>query len=198
MLLQNTYDDTNSTDKTYTVNYTNTLISEFRNNFTSINNNLNQVVKVSSEQWKKGGVLTLEQNLLQKIKDTSAQIDNLALEISEDNDTMFDSIFSNMQNQINAAEASAEQATSVTLSFTVPLKSSGTGAWSTTSDNKTQVVLSIANKFTSDKQPMIICKDINNDDYGNIESISFDTNSITIIMSKENSKVINLFAFYPQ
>ena len=103
-----------------------------------------------------------------------------------------------MQNQINAAEASAEQATSVTLSFTVPLKSSGTGAWSTTSDNKTQVVLSIANKFTSDKQPMIICKDINNDDYGNIESISFDTNSITIIMSKENSKVINLFAFYPQ
>ena len=198
MLLQNTYDDTNSTDKTYTVNYTNTLISEFRNNFTSINNDLNQVVKVSSEQWKKGGVLTLEQNLLQKIKDTSAQIDNLALEISEDNDTMFDSIFSNMQNQINAAEASAEQATSVTLSFTVPLKSSGTGAWSTTSDSKTQVVLSIANKFTSDKQPMIICKDINNDDYGNIESISFDTNSITIIMSKENSKVINLFAFYPQ
>ena len=152
----------------------------------------------ASEQWKKGGVLTLEQNLLQKIKDTSAQIDNLALEISEDNDTMFDSIFSNMQNQINAAKASAEQATSVTLSFTVPLKSSGTGAWSTTSDSKTQVVLSIANKFTSDKQPMIICKDINNDDYGNIESISFDTNSITIIMSKENSKVINLFAFYPQ
>lgn len=198
MLLQNTYDDTNSTDKTYTVNYTNTLISEFRNNFTSINNDLNQVVKVSSEQWKKGGVLTLERNLLQKIKDASAQIDNLALEISEDNDTMFDSIFSNMQNQINAAEASAEQATSVTLSFTVPLKSSGTGAWSTTSDSKTQVVLSIANKFTSDKQPMIICKDINNDDYGNIESISFDTNSITIIMSKENSKVINLFAFYPQ
>lgn len=149
MLLQNTYDDTNSTDKTYTVNYTNTLISEFRNNFTSINNDLNQAV-------------------------------------------------SNMQNQINAAKASAEQATSVTLSFTVPLKSSGTGAWSTTSDSKTQVVLSIANKFTSDKQPMIICKDINNDDYGNIESISFDTNSITIIMSKENSKVINLFAFYPQ
>ena len=145
MLLQNTYDDTNSTDKTYTVNYTNTLISEFRNNFTSINNDL-----------------------------------------------------SNMQNQINAAEVSAEQATSVTLSFTVPLKSSGTGAWSTTSDNKTQVVLSIANKFTSDKQPMITCKDINNDDYGNIESISFDTNSITIIMSKENSKLINLFAFYPQ
>lgn len=145
MLLQNTYDDTNSTDKTYTVNYTNTLISEFRNNFTSINNDL-----------------------------------------------------SNMQNQINAAEASAEQATSVTLSFTVPLKSSGTGAWSTTSDGKTQVVLSIANKFTSDKQPMITCKDINNDDYGNIESISFDTNSITIIMSKENSKLINLFAFYPQ
>ena len=135
MLLQNTYDDTNSTDKTYTVNYTNTLISEFRNNFTSINNDLNQVV---------------------------------------------------------------EQATSITLSFTVPLKSSGTGAWSTTSDNKTQVVLSIANKFTSDKQPMITCKDINNDDYENIESISFDTNSITIIMSKENSKVINLFAFYPQ
>lgn len=198
MLLQNTYDDTNSTDKTYTVNYTNTLISEFRNNFTSINNDLNQVVKVSSEQWKKGGVFTLEQNLLQKIKDASAQIDNLALEISEDNDTMFDSIFSNMQNQINAAETSAEQATSVTLSFTVPLKSSGTGAWSTTSDSKTQVVLSIANKFTSDKQPMIICKDINNDDYRNIESISFDTNSITIIMSKENSKVINLFAFYPQ
>lgn len=198
MLLQNTYDDTNSTDKTYTVNYTNTLISEFRNNFTSINNDLNQVVKVSSEQWKKGGILTLERNLLQKIKDTSAQIDNLALEISEDSDTMFDSIFSNMQNQINAAEASAEQATSVTLSFTIPLKSSGTGAWSTTSDSKTQVVLSIANKFTSDKQPMITCKDINNDDYGNIESISFDTNSITIIMSKENSKIINLFAFYPQ
>lgn len=144
-LLQNTYDDTNSTDKTYTVNYTNTLISEFRNNFTSINNDL-----------------------------------------------------SNMQNQINAAEASVEQATSVTLSFTVPLKSSGTGAWSITSDSKTQVVLSIANKFTSDKQPMITCKDINNDDYGNIESISFDTNSITIIMSKENSKLINLFAFYPQ
>ena len=125
MLLQNTYDDTGSTDKTYTVNYTNTLASEFRNNFTSINNDLNQVVKVSSEQWKKGGILKLEQNLLQKIKDTSAQIDNLALEISEDNDTMFDSIFSNMQNQINAAEASAEQATSVTLSFTIPLKSSG-------------------------------------------------------------------------
>ena len=198
MLLQNTYDDTNSTDKTYTVNYTNTLISEFRNNFTSINNDLNQVVKVSSEQWKKGGILTLERNLLQKIKDTSAQIDNLALEISEDSDTMFDSIFSNIQNQINAAEASAEQATSVTLSFTIPLKSSGTGAWSTTSDSKTQVVLSIANKFTSDKQPMITCKDINNDDYGNIESISFDTNSITIVMSKENSKEINLFAFYPQ
>ena len=173
-------------------------IPEFRNNFTSINNDLNQVVKVSSEQWKKGGILTLERNLLQKIKDTSAQIDNLALEISEDSDTMFDSIFSNMQNQINAAEASAEQATSVTLSFTIPLKSSGTGAWSTTSNNKTQVVLSIANKFTSDKQPMITCKDINNDDYGNIESISFDTNSITIIMSKENSKIINLFAFYPQ
>lgn len=197
-LLQNTYDDTSSTDKTYTVNYTNTLISEFRNNFTSINNDLNQVVKVSSEQWEKGGILSLERNLLQKIKDTSAQIDNLALEISEDNDTMFDNIFSNMQNQINAAEASAEQATSVTLSFTVPLKSSGTGAWSTTSDGKTQVVLSVANKFTSDKQPMITCKDINNDDYGNIESISFDTNSITIIMSKENSKIINLFAFYPQ
>lgn len=198
ILLQNTYDDTNSTDKTYTVNYTNTLISEFRNNFTSINNDLNQVVKVSSEQWEKGGILNLERNLLQKIKDTSAQIDDLALEISEDNDTMFDNIFSNMQNQINAAEALAEQATSVTLSFTIPLKSSGTGAWSTTSDSKTQVVLSVANKFTSDKQPMITCKDINNDDYGNIESISFDTNSITVVMSKENTKEINLFAFYPQ
>lgn len=197
-LLQNTYDDTSSTNKTYTVNYTNTLISEFRNNFTSINNDLNQVVKVSSEQWEKGGILTLERNLLQKIKDTSAQIDDLALEINEDNDTMFDNIFSNMQNQINAAEASAEQATSVTLSFTVPLKSSGTGAWSTISDSKTQVILSIVNNFTSDKQPMITCKDINNDDYGNIESISFDTNSITIIMSKENTKEINLFAFYPQ
>ena len=197
-LLQNTYDDTSSTDKTYTVNYTNTLISEFRNNFTSINNDLNQVVKVSSEQWEKGGILSLERNLLQKIKDTSAQIDDLTLEISEDNDTMFDNIFSNMQNQINAAEASAEQATSVTLSFTIPLKSSGTGAWSTTSDSKIQVVLSIANSFTSDKQPMITCKDINNDDYKNIESISFNTNSITIVMSKENSKIINLFAFYPQ
>lgn len=198
MLLQNTYDDTNSTDKTYTVNYTNTLISEFRNNFTSINNDLNQVVKVSSEQWEQGGILKLERNLLQKVKDTSAQIDDLALEISEDNDTMFDNIFSNMQNQINAAKTSAEQATSVTLNFTVPLKSSGIGTWSTTSDGKTQVVLSVANNFTSDKQPMVTCKDINNDDYGNIESISFDTNSITVVMSKENTKEINLFAFYPQ
>lgn len=197
-LLQNTYDDTSSTDKTYTVNYTNTIISEFRNNFTSINNDLNQVVKVSSEQWEQGGILKLERNLLQKIKDTSAQIDDLALEISEDKDTMFDNIFSNMQNQINAAKTSAEQATSVTLSFTVPLKSSGTGTWSTTSDGKTQVVLSVANNFTSDKQPMVTCKDINNDDYGNIESISFDTNSITVVMSKENTKEINLFAFYPQ
>jgi len=89
-------------------------------------------------------------------------------------------------------------ATTIKTNFTIPLKSSGTGTWSTTSDNKVQVVLSVANNFTSDKQPMVVCKDKDNEDYSNIESISFDTNTITVVMSKENSKAINLFTFYPQ
>ena len=84
------------------------------------------------------------------------------------------------------------------MNFTIPLKSSGTGTW-TTVEGKTRVVLNIEHGFTdANKQPMVVCKDSEDEPYQKIEEITFDTGNISIIMSEENKVAINLFAFYPQ
>lgn len=96
------------------------------------------------------------------------------------------------------AQTTAEAATTIALNFTIPLKSSGIGTW-TTVESKTRVVLDIEHGFTdANKQPMIVCKDSDDEPYQKIEEITFDTGSISIIMSEENKVAINLFAFYPQ
>ena len=121
------------------------------------------------------------------------------------NKTEIDGKETTLQENINAvetkvtkAQTTADAATTIALNFTIPLKSSGVGTW-TTVESKTRVVLDIEHGFTNaNKQPMIVCKDSDDEPYQKIEEITFDTGSISIIMSEENKVAINLFAFYPQ
>lgn len=195
----------------------------------------NNVVTINESINNKGGQFS-KIDIGQTI-DSTTQID---FQVTKDDDTLFDEVFSNMQQQISEFSQSIEnfksavidiehggtgattvegaranlgiyskeeldtqiqdvvdKSASPTLNFTIPLQSSGTGTWATV-DNKIQVVLSIANNFTANKEPIIILKKGNQEDYNNIESISFDSESIVILLKAENSQEIQLFAFYPQ
>ncbi len=113
-------------------------------------------------------------------------------------ETALQESISNVEDKAVRAQTAAESATTIALNFTIPLKSSGTGTW-TTVEGKTRVVLNIEHGFTdANKQPMVVCKDSEDEPYQKIEEITFDTGNISIIMSEENKVAINLFAFYPQ
>lgn len=108
-----------------------------------------------------------------------------------------------LTNYCNELNVKASAATSKWDFITIPLKSSSSNAtWSTTSDNKVQVVFKNSGTKLSaiddTDQPIVICTDKNNEEYSIIESISFDVNYTTIIMTKENTKKINLFVLIPR
>lgn len=143
--------------------------------------------------------------------DIGKNIDNnskIDFQINTDDDSLFDEVFSDMQKQMSDSQQSIENfkteiinsianSKMPTLNFTIPLKTSDEGVWSTTENGKIQVVLSIANDFVEGQEPIIILKNGNITDYNKIETIVFNSSSIVVTMTEENSQSIDLFAYFP-